>query len=1510
METNSFFLIKLDRKGNVCFGAENTYVPDDLHIADGINLESYSLPVTFKAVRLAMDVDPAEEQFGAIVDDLLKKRNEIRRQISENVELEATVTETGPRVLIRPDIETDNSFEYSVLRNSIADFNIVNALEPGDRLKVMPVRLGPFVYCKITEVISLNRKRETEMKLEREKRREQAILRKDLVTVSGKALWCPTVSEICRIETENKESFEVARLMDHDIEYNSTVKLKLFSIRPKVGNNVSLWIWPAKEDEYIQLNGKATHVRCEAILPDYIPEYSSKSGTVISHATESIVVTVSFDNNLWRNCVFRNRYNYKNRQWEPDPELEALIPKIVKYMPLGFDALFLTDFRVQNDTKEIKSRLKLCGFSKTIEGRVRDINRGQGMLERHVLASICGRKNAEVYYITSDEYAGRISTSYMPSALAEYAGQWIYTPEMRVPADVYLDKDNKVVFNVISALEEEKKSLESSIGQSLELKLCLVRNNNVYLTTEGGYPVVYTCRTEAETEYMRQNIFMKLKFRIDGMDGDRVSVIPSEFIDETIRKNELVEGVVFYADNIKELNDDMLQARYQNFPCIILKKSLTADDSVRTDTLQVMMIGFDRKRTSIMCIAHPELVNAPVINTRVLLKEELTQNLWSCSKKNRIMLMKTDRNESVLLRSILKTYGGPVTMAVSPVSSEETPIRMWVKSGHVVEDFNYKALLEEKVRVQCGITGKMPKVLYGDVVLTVPAESLSEKPVYDLIYTGEVLNGGELVCRLADNAEEKQSEGTATNQKDGIYGKVVSVTGKTVVFDIQGQQVSLSSDRQLHIPLRFAGALDRIFTGESSWAVHVENDVWQLDNRCPNWPMTYRIIGQLRYQQRPQMQRDWIVRSEDGKIGLVDGRGIRNVSSGSFMSLTLDEGAFVNENYTYLREADSSIEGKVLDMIFDSFCQEEKCIICHPCAAGFHGTYRIPLDDWSWGTRGMESLNCEHFTGALFKAKVVAVDGTDVIMNRKCLIEQHRLLTSSIVTGNYQMKVTGVSKKGYILRQSGVEALLPFDKAAWFSLDSSQIIHDYLPNGTLVEVFVSNAQDDTDSALVADLKTVREDDVMEWLGNSEEYALLPFTVCRIGRNYIFLEKKGVVLPLSTVQLREWQGCDLGAKYKVGQQFYDCVAEWHKETQSFKLQYNAEIKERPVPEIGNVYDAVITQYLEDEKCTCYVRFDRWTAVVRYRDMSWEPQPLGTRPYPVGSSHKIKVLEVIDRQSVIFASIKACQPRPETGPASEQAGQHPEIRRFKLKRYVDGNDKIFLMDQNNVPGILSAADAVRQLSVIARQFENTGDYIELPVIGLQDYRLRASEKVIFEKLSELEAELRLASSGRTILECIVSRVTNKYVFVKYGILTGRIAKEEAWWQNVVPLKTLYVPGQKVKCLVYETDATLCMFNASVIKADPDAINNLLPFKGTGEDITVRVIRYQQEKNYVLVSVNENIYGMLPVEEVSCSDIAEWTDRFKDDYIKVRVMDYEPSSCRIILSRRQILAPGIVE
>ena len=51
METNSFFLIKLDRKGNVCFGAENTYVPDDLHIADGINLESYSLPVTFKAVR-------------------------------------------------------------------------------------------------------------------------------------------------------------------------------------------------------------------------------------------------------------------------------------------------------------------------------------------------------------------------------------------------------------------------------------------------------------------------------------------------------------------------------------------------------------------------------------------------------------------------------------------------------------------------------------------------------------------------------------------------------------------------------------------------------------------------------------------------------------------------------------------------------------------------------------------------------------------------------------------------------------------------------------------------------------------------------------------------------------------------------------------------------------------------------------------------------------------------------------------------------------------------------------------------------------------------------------------------------------------------------------------------------------------------------------------------------------------------------------------------------------------
>lgn len=1431
MEDRDYILLHTEGDGRFDIGTNRYCSLSEENIGTKFDIKSRNLPVTFLKVPVTLPEESREKEFKEMTVRLENERRVLRKKVEEGYQTEVSVvSELNSRVITVPDEGGPLNVTFVITVSSIKENGLFGSVEVGDRFRVKYMRFSDnIVSCNIIEIISRNG-RKAAIKAERDNLAE---LKEDLISMAGKALWTPVVESVETIIPEEGEPFEVVTLTDHEIKYDYMVKTKLLPFPPATNTHVSLWIWPQGEDGRLSFNGKYTQIRSERYAPDQLPDYTARTGTVTSILTnEKILLNVSFENNTWRNSVFRNRFNPTTRQWEPNPEIEKLLPRILQFMPLGFNARFLTDFKTDSASGQIKSRLKLCGFAQYIEGRtsgageLRAVNK---CLRERVMASVCGPyKTGNTYIITSEEYAGIISVDNMPTALVDYASTWIYTQEMQVLATVNMSAERVVVFDVKNALKEELVRLKEIVGTDIELKLCSIRSSVIYMTTEGGYPVAYKCRNRQETEFMRSSLFTRIKFRLMKVVGDELKVIPVQFMNESISQSGLQSGSVFYVDNLKKLDDGNLEGQYENLPCLVLRKTMYEDETVPEGSMQVMMTGIDDENYRILCVAHPETFSAPAARTKVRVIEEILPGIWLCKKNKNRMLVKTDIRETQLIRHVCEMF--KFTFAVvSPVffiGNGENPDSLWGRFDGIVSNFDYTTLLSDNFVLENGISRTHPKVIFGDVVLTLPDEEQKDVPVFRLEYKGETDISGALLCHRAVNIDVPEEKAIGKSDIESIlFGTVENVTENSVAFVINGEKVTMSSDKELHIPTRFVGNLDRIFKKGERWAVSTEEGQWELDNNCPNWPMNYTVVKQLQKQQRPMSQRDWIVRSEDGKIALLDGRSIIGVTEGKYLPLILDEGALLNENFTYVREFENSIEGKVFEMFFEFYDSESKNIICKPVETGYKGIFKVPLENWGWASNFLESFREDLFCGSVFSAKVIRIDGDNVEMDRKCLLEEYRLVSSQNVSGTYQMKVTGITEEGYILEQADIKALLPFDKAAWFSLEGAGMVtyKDYLPVGTLVKVRIF--RDTSSTFFEADLKCIYEDEVRKWLGNPDYYEGLPFTVCRTGFGNIFLEKGGVVLALNSASLGEWVGTDLSASFKVGQQLYNCSAEWNDSEKVFRLRYNLERKNLSIPEPGSIHNVTLVKYMSSLDNSCYVRSRNWTAVISHSELALQSPPGGKRPYEPGDRFDVEICEV---------------------------------------------------DQKN--------------------FKITASAVKL---------LKAA---MSKEMDQMKSKFK--SSGEFIIDAKVLEISNKIITIGFGRLTGQIYREEAWWQMQIKLKALFNPGQIIRCSVIALDELKYSFSASFKRANIHMIEQLLSSVKENEDIKVKVIGYKVNGHFVMVEVAQNIIGWIPEEEVPAEDAKDWSERFKDDWVKVKVLNFDRESFYILLSRKKVLYPGIVE
>lgn len=1516
MKKNDYILIQEKNDNNIFFGADKTYN------LKSINNTNYTINdiITFKKIFINNN-DDLNSKFQDYFHNTCEKRKMLREKIANNWELEARVRDTSKRVILRPvhDTKEYEDLVFILPKHYIKEYELPSALEVDDILKIKCISFSKnIILCKITDIIYKN----NQLVKQYEYENKLNTLVEDLKTMSGKALWSPKVYNIKDIVTSYGETIKCVEIAVNDIIFQRTINIKLLPYIPKIGEYLSVWIWPYKnERKQPSFNGLKTHVVVEKKFPDYKVQYSGKNGIVTSYMPkEYILLTATFDQYTWSNFVFRNKYYYKTRSWGVDTMIETMLRKILMFLPLGFEARFITDFKYSEKTDN-PSRLRLCGFSTDLEGRVcyiSEINSKERILRQHVLGSISGPYTEEDYYIfVSADYSGVIYKNDMHPVLLDYAKQYIFTPELKVPAVVMIEKlpsdkkrteSRRIVFDVNTALKKNLSSIKNMIGEIISLKLCSISGRKIYLTTDCGYPVLYKCLSETELSYMRNNMFRKCKFFLKEIIDDNIIVTNYEFAIQKIDNLKLNPGAIIVLDNIINKKNGFLMFMYMDIYFKVYCQTLEEED-FDSQQIQAMIISLNKTDNILMCVGHPESFQAPQNTTKVTLLSELDNNLWLCYKKNKRMLMRTSDAESTLLRFIGKLYEKPVVIVVSPIIQENN---FYVKFEGTIEEFDYSNLLDNAIKLTNGISRKTPTVLYGDLMLTIPSDLLSEKPVTNVKFIGEAIDNRMLCLEWTEDLDYDNiidNDIINNTDKKTLSGTVKSVSdeSKEVTFEIEQSTVVLKTDEQLHIPLKLIDSLSEIFPTESKWAIVNTNDKFELDNNCPNYPMPYILVQQLKWQKRPNKEKDWIVKSYDGKIGLLDGKSQTSTSKGEYIFLTLDEGACLNDNYTFLRKSDISIKGKKMEMMFDSFDNENMLIRCHPVDLNLKYTFCIPKTDWNWVSKHM-NMNMDYYIGSTFVAEVSCENDDIIMLNRKKMLEQKKLFSDENIEGRYQMKVVDITDKGYLLRHSQVKAFLPFKHAAWFNLKYNYLNFDYLPVGTLVEVEITGRNDTT---ILANLKNIKKEEAEKWIKDNNTDNDIPFTICRIGKENIFLEKSGIVLPLSSIQLKEWRGTDLSSKYNLGQQFYDYSINWDNEKEFFSLNINIE-KEITLPTINKEYDAVISRYINKNTNSCYVEFGEWAALVPFNELTWEPQPIGKRPYPEGFMLKVKILEIKRDNLLIIGSVKQCTQRPFTGPASEYPTEFVNLQKFKMTGYNNGFNEIYLANEDNVPGILRKEDCVSEVESIIKNIEVNNGSILLPVVGLYQFKLKCSQKFIYDELNEMKKQFEdISSKGELFfIDGKIENITNTRLFISYRTTTGTITKEEGWWQRRGNLKNIYKIGTTVKCVITEVIPDEFVFYASIIKADPKGYAKLLPFKEEGDNITVKVIRYIKDKKYVSVNIAEHILGVIPESEIQTKNVELWSERFKDDWINVKVIKIDWETLEFTLSRKQVLAPGIIE
>lgn len=1115
-------------------------------------------------------------------------------------------------------------------------------------------------------------------------------------------------------------------------------------------------------------------------------------------------------------------------------------------------------------------------------------------------------KDGELLF-TAPTYAGHADRNAVPSVLMEYAREKLFSTELKVPAEVWRDGAS-VRIDVNTALADEYQRLQGCKGQTESLKVCSILLGHVLLTTTGGYPVGYTCSSLEEEDWFRSQLFQTIELCISDVSGDRILVSrPSNF---GLMVSLLRMGSFFPA---RRLQHDMQANSWTmmtetGLTCRILTDLLEDGERIEEDD-NLLLLDIDYEREQLVVIARPERIvhtTAHQIQARTL--RQLSTNDWLCRMKDGgYAIMRTMPLDNLLLHHLQQLYGNelPVMVSSLPAATDDGEATCCFDGKVCGADYS-RMRNGESMPLQVPICDETPKVFYHDVVLTAKAEELMSGPMQWVIPTGQQDAEGCFLCRRGEAKSEKWAEHRrqatrSTAAQQGIMAVVVKADSsnpkkQTLTLQVGSQIYKLQTEEQLHLSTRDF-LLEQVFLPGQQWQVKIIGDECQLNNDAPRRATEYTLMGKCRQDRR----NDWVVRSADGRIGVIE--QLDDAQMGDIRYMVFSE---YYHDCTLLEEGEQNLTGQQVSLVLDGYDESSREYICHQTGCSKH--FVIDSSLWNWTSPVMTLQRDRSMVGAAFLARITSFDGGTGTADRRCLLPQCELVPGGTVTeGLYQMKVCGHNSDGYLLEQNGVSALLTWKEAAMFYIDptDNDIVEGYLPKKSLIAVGL-HAQNGC-SELRAEWRTLHMDTLNRWKENAAAKKKYRAPIHHLYHDHAFLALDGSYIHLTASQIGLWEGQMLENYYESGDMVEDCVISWDAEHEScvFSIEHYEDTPEN-LPKEHQVYEGRFLRYEDRTKnFDCFVEFGPnrcWVAKIMGNQLSWVPFSEDNPPYKEGDVVSIKVeIVYIDKElgkKVIRGSIRMTQPKPTFGPIVGQV----ELHRFvKVKR----NDytRLYLVDENGLPAILEKDNAIEPLNNIVTKIENN-NYLWLPVNGVYDGLMvyyNISQKVVANELVGLQ---NFANEGKVVKVQVLEVRANR-LLVSHGAVIGFIEKNEATGQRLAPLKLFYSENQEIECVIIKTETTKATFEASVVR-----YKGFLNMVGVKVNDRLQVTILDHNKEQAKVSTTKHYIGFIPREEVSDSDFNNWADRFKGEKVWVTCTAIDPDLGILTFSRRRYLGEGLTD
>lgn len=1518
MNNDRTILIQLNESGEINWGAAQYSTSDETLRAQ--YPQSRKWPLMFKYVEIEQKSSSFEQTFRDLMTQTRRVINVIQNQSNPNGYAMTVEAFTPEGVVLRPDDESWGILRFIIpLRYYNSEYEWW-PLEAGDRIMaaVTKEEFGT-IECRVVRTLYRVNKKAPIIKAKARQAQYEADIRSmaGKVTINAKIHGLSTLIDKRTGKERSFNTLEIGGEVLPGIYSLSWYPTYLTRKKLETGTNVRLWVDKrqtitqenSEEESSTETQGSSfiwristTPSRMAAVFryknPTKLPEaeLQTVTGIVCCYSSQNspMLLWAAFDNWEWGGTVFRNQV-----------DLQGLGPKIFTYLPLGFPAQFTFDYILGESGNIQNSRLRLLGFSPQIAGRVSTNYEAQNVQDRELCSMVMVSPYARLdddtgTYITSPQYAGTALDKNTPSAMIKYAQSRIFTTEYQVPAKVKLRK-RTVYFDIKSALQQQLTNLRGKIGELIDLKICAISNGWAYMTTRNGYPVAYRCMSDLEVESIRQNMFSYMEFRLERITGDQLEVSSVGAFKQQVTQLSLQPGTMIDTHEVERDENDTMT--WNKLTCIQIKSETP---EMLQEAPYLMIVEVDERNCRLIVTAQPKLYKEPITMVRRMsLSMHITPTLWSCTDCNgHQAIMEASRAESHLLTNLMKLYGPNIPVFVGPTQSGFGRSAVGrCKFEQIACSADYSQMLAlNPIQISTPMSKQNPRVLYYDVVLTCNPDELKNGPVSRVVYTGQVDDLNALICK-PDYSENNTVTNRSESSSKRYMGYVLSVdtSTHTVLFFVDSKEVQLSTEHQLHIPLNMCAPLDTIFPVESTWSIIKNGDEYELNNHCSRAASAYTLIRQ--HTRQNKRHRDWVVKGEDGTIAVA---AVQGWQAGETLLLIPDT-SYGETDFCMMVEAEELIIGRNITLRLCGVSDDGAYYLVEPVRHSYlRKNYQIPISSWNWCD--IKPLkNFEMIKDCVFDARVVDIDDDTIILDRQQLLPQCNLLQNDRISGIYQMEVVGYNQKGYILEQYQIKALLPWEKASWFHLlPGTSIIEEYLPIGSLIAVGLSTPENLEQPYLDADWIGLHADIEKRWKKAVEDQSFQSLVVQRVGKRHLYVSLDGIIMPLGADELGVWEGLDLSDYYSEEQCLNDGLLQWLVPQQRFQLRLAEKRTPCSKPELDLEYTATIKSYRERHSHACYVAFDEWVAIVPHGEVTWEPCSLDKRPYEIGATVRIKVTSANTNTMKIKASIKACLPRPESGPAAINAAEHPEMRWFTLDRASSVD--LQLLDKYNVPAILCSEDATQSLDEIKSTIAEQGG-IYLPVVGVKQGMLHCNQKVIKTQAELLQRRLE---KGSLKITCVICGLTNSRLFVHWGVLTGSILKHDIIPQNVVSLKHLYKEGETIACVVSSIDMDTCLFKGSVLSLYPNGIYDLLDFKKSGDVTSVLVLGANETG--VKVQHSSGMIGMIPLDEVSWNpnaDIQAWAERFENDYVGVVVLNIdhsEETNVKLIFSRKRRLAEGV--